>query len=126
MPLGGDLLVVGMGSFGGGELGYASDADVMFVHRAHEAGDDSADDPGLQARATLVVQELKKLLSRSGASSRRSRRRGPAPGGQNGPLVRSLDAYRTYYDRWALTWEFQAAARRRWPGRTTSPATSSS
>ena len=44
----------------------------MFVHRAHEAGDDSADDPGLQARATLVVQELRKLLT-VGASSRRCR-----------------------------------------------------
>ncbi|HRP99059.1 MAG TPA: bifunctional glutamine-synthetase adenylyltransferase/deadenyltransferase, partial [Terrimesophilobacter sp.] len=35
------------------------------------------------------------------------------PEGKNGPLVRSLDAYRAYYERWSLTWESQALLRAR-------------
>ena len=111
VPLGGDLLVVGMGSFGGGEMGYASDADVMFVHRAHDAADGSTDEPGMQARATLVVQELGKLLTAGASEPPLPLDADLRPEGKNGPIVRSLEAYRTYYDRWALTWEFQALLR---------------
>ncbi|MBN9613346.1 MAG: hypothetical protein J0H64_07805, partial [Actinobacteria bacterium] len=35
------------------------------------------------------------------------------PEGKNGPIVRSLDAYRSYYERWSLTWEAQALLRAR-------------
>ena len=35
------------------------------------------------------------------------------PEGKAGPLVRSLAAYTTYYQRWAATWEFQALLRAR-------------
>jgi glutamate-ammonia-ligase adenylyltransferase len=38
---------------------------------------------------------------------------GLRPEGKNGPLVRSLDAYRQYYERWALGWEAQALLRAR-------------
>jgi glutamate-ammonia-ligase adenylyltransferase len=106
-PVGGDILVVAMGSLGGGELGYASDADVMFVHRP----DAGADEEDVQARATLVVQELKKLLSGSGPDPQLGVDADLRPEGKNGPLVRSIDSYRTYYERWALTWEFQALLR---------------
>ena len=106
-PLGGDLLVVGMGSLGGAEMGYASDADVMFVHRPHDA----ADEAGVQARATLVVQELRKLLTAGATEPPLALDADLRPEGKHGPLVRSLDSYRTYYARWALTWEFQALLR---------------
>ncbi len=106
-PIGGELLVVGMGSFGGGELGYSSDADVMFVHRPV----DGAAEADVQARATSVVQELRKLLAGSGADPALGLDADLRPEGKNGPLVRSLDSFRTYYERWALTWEFQALLR---------------
>ncbi|EWT01697.1 glutamine-synthetase adenylyltransferase [Intrasporangium oryzae NRRL B-24470] len=106
-PIGADILIVGMGSLGGGELGYASDADVMFVHRPHP----DADEEEVQARATQVVQELKKLLSGSGPDPQLGLDADLRPEGKNGPLIRSLDSYRTYYERWALTWEFQALLR---------------
>src|SRR5439155_19373222 len=35
------------------------------------------------------------------------------PGGRDGPLVRSLESYRSYWDRWAQTWEFQALLKAR-------------
>lgn len=106
-PIGGEILVVAMGSFGGGELGYASDADVMFVHRPH-AG---ASEQDVQARATLVVQELRKLLSAPGTDPALVLDADLRPEGKAGPLVRSIDSFRTYYERWALTWEFQALLR---------------
>ncbi|WP_323098762.1 bifunctional [glutamine synthetase] adenylyltransferase/[glutamine synthetase]-adenylyl-L-tyrosine phosphorylase [Intrasporangium sp. YIM S08009] len=106
-PIGGEILVVGMGSFGGGELGYSSDADVMFVHRPVD-GSAEAD---VQARATAVVQDLRKLLSGNGADPALGLDADLRPEGKNGPLVRSLDSFRTYYERWALTWEFQALLR---------------
>ena len=106
-PLGGDVLVVGMGSLGGGELGYASDADVLFVHRPHPGEPESE----VQARVTALVQELTRQLSSTGPEPAVSLDADLRPEGKNGPLVRSLDSYRTYYERWALTWEFQALLR---------------
>ena len=35
------------------------------------------------------------------------------PEGKQGSLARSLDGYRQYYERWALTWEFQSLLRAR-------------
>jgi glutamate-ammonia-ligase adenylyltransferase len=35
------------------------------------------------------------------------------PEGKTGPLARSLDSYRAYYERWADTWEFQSLIKAR-------------
>jgi glutamate-ammonia-ligase adenylyltransferase len=35
------------------------------------------------------------------------------PGGRNGPIARSLEAYAEYYRRWSLSWEAQALLRAR-------------
>src|SRR5204863_464774 len=35
------------------------------------------------------------------------------PEGRDGPLARSIDGYRTYYARWARTWERQSLIRAR-------------
>ena len=40
------------------------------------------------------------------------------PEGRSGPIVRSLESYLVYYDRWAALWEFQALTRAR-PARAT-------
>src|SRR5690606_23925201 len=37
------------------------------------------------------------------------------PEGRSGPLVRSLESFAAYYERWAETWEFQALIKAR-PG----------
>ncbi len=108
-PLGTAMTVIGMGSLGGQEMGYASDADVMFVHRP-EPG--SSDDEA-QRRAVLVVQEVKRLLGGVGPDPLLGLDAGLRPEGKSGPLVRSLASYATYYQRWAATWEFQALLRAR-------------
>ena len=106
-PLGTRLLVVGMGSLGGAEMGFGSDADVMFVHRA----DDGVDETDAQQNATLVVQEVIRLLGAAGPDPQLVVDADLRPEGKSGPLVRSLAAYAAYYERWSLTWEAQALLR---------------
>ena len=105
--LGTHLLVVGMGSLGGGEMGYGSDADVMFVHRA----DEGMDENDAQKHATLVVQEVIRLMGLAGPDPQLVIDAGLRPEGKAGPLVCSLAGYAAYYERWSLTWEAQALLR---------------
>ncbi|HEX6420573.1 MAG TPA: bifunctional [glutamine synthetase] adenylyltransferase/[glutamine synthetase]-adenylyl-L-tyrosine phosphorylase [Acidimicrobiales bacterium] len=80
------LAVVGMGKLGGRELNYASDVDVMFVE-----GD---------ARVARAVMDVARRCFRVDANLR--------PEGRDGALTRSVDGYRSYWERWAQPWEFQA------------------
>src|SRR5690606_25284649 len=105
-----DLLVVGMGRLGGGELGYASDADVLYVHRPRPGAD-----PELATRqAGDVVAELRSGLSgRAGPDPALELDADLRPEGRSGPLVRTLESYATYYARWSAGWESQALLRAR-------------
>jgi glutamate-ammonia-ligase adenylyltransferase len=98
--------VVALGRFAGGELSYASDLDVLFVHDGSTPADH---EEGLR-----VAAGLRRFLA------------GPTPAqriyvvdsdlrpeGRQGALSRTIDGYAAYYDRWALTWERQAMARAR-------------
>jgi glutamate-ammonia-ligase adenylyltransferase len=90
------LAVIGMGKLGGSELNYASDVDVMFVI------DGRRDD---LERGARDVMEIASRCFRIDANLR--------PEGRDGPLVRSLDSYEAYWDRWAEPWEFQALVKAR-------------
>jgi [glutamine synthetase] adenylyltransferase / [glutamine synthetase]-adenylyl-L-tyrosine phosphorylase len=94
------IAVIAMGRWGGGELSYASDADAMFVS--------SSDDTRTGA---AVISELRRLLSLPGADPALAIDTNLRPEGKGGPLVRSLPAYRSYYERWSSTWELQALIR---------------
>lgn len=102
-----DILVVGMGRLGGGEMAYGSDADVLFVHDPHEGANEAA----AQEQALETVQELRRLLSSAGPDPQLGLDADLRPEGKSGPLVRSLGSYRAYYGRWSLTWESQALLR---------------
>ena len=106
-PLPARVAVIGMGRFGGWELGYGSDADVMFVYDPA----DGADEQAAQEGAAAAVTELRRLLSAPGPDPAIELDVGLRPEGKNGPLVRSLDSYRSYYQRWSLVWEAQALLR---------------
>jgi [glutamine synthetase] adenylyltransferase / [glutamine synthetase]-adenylyl-L-tyrosine phosphorylase len=98
--------IIAMGRYGGAELGFGSDADVIFVYRAAGASDDDA-----QRTAEQIVKALNHytedlLLPLDLDINLR-------PEGKNGPPVRSLESYRAYYARWSLTWEAQALLRAR-------------
>ncbi len=101
------LLVVGMGRLGGGEQGYGSDADVVFVHDPVEGADEAA----AQTQALEVVKELIRLLGLRGPDPNLDVDASLRPEGKSGPLVRSLASYREYYARWSLVWEAQALLR---------------
>ena len=85
------LAVIGMGKLGGSELNYSSDVDIVFV------GSGPPDD---DARAARAVLDAVRGCFRVDVDLR--------PEGRDGPLVRTLDSYGAYWDRWAKTWEFQA------------------
>jgi [glutamine synthetase] adenylyltransferase / [glutamine synthetase]-adenylyl-L-tyrosine phosphorylase len=106
-PLPTRLAVVAMGRFGGGELGYGSDADVLFVHDPLPG----ADEPAAQEAALAVVGELRRLVAAPGPGPALDLDADLRPEGRNGPLVRSLDSYAAYYRRWSLIWEAQALLR---------------
>lgn len=96
------VTVIGMGKLGGDELNYASDIDVMFV----AAGDVD--------RATKSAGRLLEALgsvSPQGQAFRIDTKLRPE--GKSGALVRSLESYIEYYERWAKPWEHQALIKAR-------------
>ena len=106
-PLPTRLAVIAMGRFGGHEMGYASDADVLFVHEPLPGSSDEA----ASRAAHAIAESLRALLSRPGPDPALQIDAGLRPEGRQGPLVRSLASYRAYYQRWSLPWEAQALLR---------------
>ncbi len=106
-PLPTRLAEIAMGRFGGHEMGYSSDADVLFVHDPLPgAGDEAA-----TRAAHAVAENLRALLSRPGPDPALLIDAGLRPEGRQGPLVRTLASYRAYYRRWSVPWEAQALLR---------------
>ncbi len=101
-----EFAVIGMGRFGGRELGFGSDADVMYVFRTLGPDSDAA-----HTTALSIVSELGRLTEDNRLPLDLDI--GLRPEGKNGTPVRSLDSYRAYYNRWSLTWEAQALLRAR-------------
>jgi glutamate-ammonia-ligase adenylyltransferase len=106
-PLPTRIAIVAMGSFGGGELGFGSDADVMFVH--DPLPDASGEDAARAARD--VANEFRRLLTLPGTDPALDIDAGLRPEGRQGPLVRTLESYARYYATWSLVWEAQALLR---------------
>lgn len=99
--------IVSMGRLGGHEVGYGSDADVMFVHDPHPGAD--LEDASRSAQA--VANELRRLLATAGSDPVLEVDADLRPEGRQGPLVRTLDSYAAYYGRWSEVWEGQALLR---------------
>ncbi|MGP4110692.1 bifunctional [glutamine synthetase] adenylyltransferase/[glutamine synthetase]-adenylyl-L-tyrosine phosphorylase [Streptomyces sp. 4N509B] len=100
------LAVIAMGRFGGHELSYGSDVDVLFVHQP-EDGEDEAAGPA----AFAVANETIRLLQLPSVDPPLLVDTALRPEGRNGPLVRTLSGYAAYYRRWSLVWESQALLR---------------
>ncbi|WP_409472509.1 bifunctional [glutamine synthetase] adenylyltransferase/[glutamine synthetase]-adenylyl-L-tyrosine phosphorylase [Streptomyces sp. HC307] len=99
--------VIGMGRFGGHELGYGSDADVLFVHEPQ----DGVDEREAAEAAGRVVAEMRRLLQIPSSDPPLLIDADLRPEGKSGPLVRTLKSYEAYYRRWSLVWESQALLR---------------
>jgi glutamate-ammonia-ligase adenylyltransferase len=96
-----------MGRFGGHELGYGSDADVLFVHDPLPGADEAA----AAKAAHAVCHELRTLLAAPSTEPPLLVDADLRPEGRQGPLVRTLASYAAYYRRWSHTWESQALLR---------------
>jgi glutamate-ammonia-ligase adenylyltransferase len=101
------IAVIGMGRLGGGELGYGSDADVMFVCDPV----DGADETRAVKWSVSVAEQLRALLARPSDDPPLDVDANLRPEGRNGPLVRTLASYAAYYQQWAQPWEVQALLR---------------
>ncbi|MCX6423995.1 MAG: bifunctional [glutamine synthetase] adenylyltransferase/[glutamine synthetase]-adenylyl-L-tyrosine phosphorylase [Actinobacteria bacterium] len=99
--------VIGMGRFGGRELGLGSDVDVMFVYEPIAGADENA----ANSAAFAVANELRTLLMAPTSDPPLDIDADLRPEGRQGPLVRSLASYAAYYGRWSAAWEAQALLR---------------
>jgi [glutamine synthetase] adenylyltransferase / [glutamine synthetase]-adenylyl-L-tyrosine phosphorylase len=101
------IAVIGMGRLGGAELGYGSDADVLFVcEPANGASEEDA-----VKYASRVAQTVRRLLSQPSQDPPLHVDVDLRPEGRQGPIVRTFESYRSYYDQWSLVWEAQALLR---------------
>lgn len=98
-----EFAIIAMGRLGGAELSFASDLDILYVFRDIGAGDASHSIAEGVVKSVLRFSEDPLFPIQLDAGLR--------PEGKNGPIVRSIEAYRTYYERWALSWEAQALLR---------------
>jgi len=79
---------------------------VMFVYKSLVADVNIA-----QTQAQELVSEIRRLCSDQILEFELDL--DLRPEGKNGPIVRSIDSYASYYERWAGTWESQALLRAR-------------
>jgi [glutamine synthetase] adenylyltransferase / [glutamine synthetase]-adenylyl-L-tyrosine phosphorylase len=101
------IAVIGMGRLGGGELGYGSDADVMFVCEPADGVDESV----AVRWSVTIAEQVRTLLGTPSADPPLEVDANLRPEGRSGPLVRTLASYEAYYAQWAQTWEVQALLR---------------
>ena len=103
------LAVIALGKWGGRELNYSSDIDLLFVYD-HGAGSGEESRRLANKLATALIDGLSRPTSEGIAFRVDADLR---PEGGTGPLVRTLDSYRGYYEKWGEAWEFQALLKAR-------------
>lgn len=97
--------VIGMGKFGGMELGYGADLDVLFV-----GGTDTSNQADAIKVASGVIDFMSRKTSEGSLFPMDARLR---PDGEKGTLASSLEAHRDYYGTRAQFWERQALVKAR-------------
>ena len=99
--------VIAMGKWGGLEVNYSSDIDALFV------ASDDVDQEALH-RLQRLAPQLIRLISDNTADGfvfRVDMRLRPE--GKMGPLVRTVGQYLRFYERYGMTWTFQALIKAR-------------
>ncbi|TPG19667.1 bifunctional [glutamine synthetase] adenylyltransferase/[glutamine synthetase]-adenylyl-L-tyrosine phosphorylase [Pedococcus bigeumensis] len=105
-----DFAVIGMGKTGGRELNYVSDVDVIFVAEPKEGVEEAS---AIAAATGLATHLMRACSTSTGQGTLWPVDAALRPEGKNGPLVRTIESHRAYYERWAKTWEFQALLKAR-------------
>lgn len=106
--------ILALGKFGGRELNYHSDLDLIFLHEADGVTDGGHESISNEQFITEVVQKLLKALGCGSAA-------GPLytvdarlrPHGASGPLVQTLASFLAYFQRSTQVWERMSLTRAR-------------
>jgi glutamate-ammonia-ligase adenylyltransferase len=102
--------VIAYGKFGGKELGYGSDLDIVFVY-------DDADERAGEVYAALIRRLINWLTVKTGEGDLYEIDTALRPNGNAGMLVTTFEAYANYQQQrgsnTAWTWEHQAMTRAR-------------
>ncbi len=98
-----NMVVLGLGKLGGGEMSYASDLDIIFIYE----GDDHElfSRYGQRFISNLSVYTSESFCYKVDVELR--------PSGNSGALVTSLDAFEEYHESSAHVWEKQALVKAR-------------
>jgi glutamate-ammonia-ligase adenylyltransferase len=92
-----EITIIAMGKFGGAELTYGADLDVLFIGENNRAAQQlvvAMAQPSAEGAIALLDARLR-------------------PDGEKGPLVSSITSYEAYYDKRAQIWELHALTRAR-------------
>jgi glutamate-ammonia-ligase adenylyltransferase len=100
------IALIAMGRFGGAELAYGSDLDLLVVYEGSTPEDHAA--------AEEATEQLFRFVQGATPAQRMyTLDAGLRPEGKQGLLARSVEGYRLYLERYAQTWERQALIRAR-------------
>ena len=102
--------IIAMGKFGGRELNFSSDLDVMYVYSAD--GETTKGMPNVEYFAAVGLALVNRLAGNQGMGIYEIDLR-LRPHGAGGAIALPLAGYQHYYDTTALVWERQALTRAR-------------
>lgn len=109
------FLIVAYGKFGGSELSFSSDLDLVFIYTGDLHSQTDGDRAiGVDQFYSRLAQRIVHMLStRTGSGVLYEVDTRLRPSGNSGLLVCTLDAYQQYQDGEAWVWEHQALVRAR-------------
>ena len=104
------LAVIALGKTGAQELNYISDVDVLYVA---EPAEGATVEEAMAAATKLAAAQARLCSAHTAEGTIWQVDAALRPEGKAGPLVRTLASCRTYYEKWAKNWEFQAMLKAR-------------
>ena len=106
-----DFAIIGMGKFGGCELNFSSDIDVIFVYSDEGRTEKGVENSEYFGRLCEFIIKAMSEVTASGYVFRVDVRLRPES--SVGTIVRSLEGYEAYYEGWGEIWERQALIKAR-------------
>ncbi|MDE0636733.1 MAG: hypothetical protein OXI43_12920 [Candidatus Poribacteria bacterium] len=103
--------VIGMGKFGGYELNFSSDIDLIFVYSDEGKTDTGFDNSEYYARLCEFLIKAMSEVTAEGYVFRVDIRLRPESSA--GVIIRSMESYESYYEGWGDLWERQALIKAR-------------
>ena len=102
---------IGMGKFGGYELNFSSDIDLIFVYSDEGQTDKGIDNSEYYSRVCEFIIKAMNEVTPDGYVFRVDIRLRPESSA--GVIIRSMESYESYYEGWGDLWERQALIKAR-------------